>query len=141
MARHKHQFGPVSVEWKGLWKSSRQDFDVSQEAYVLASELLNELIQRMDSSSYIRGDFFGDRTLYLEVQGAHKVTTRMLNTLQEWLKSHPMWRVVIPVGKHEDAFIVYWNTLFRGTKEIHSLSAQHERGKRGRTRDRGPHPR
>src|SRR6266511_188074 len=55
-------------------------------------------------------------------------------TLQGWLKSHPMWRVVIPVGKHEDAFIVYRNTLFRRTKEIHCVSAQHEPGKRGRTR-------
>lgn len=118
MRKKKYRFGPVSTEWKGFWKSSRADPDVAQEAYTLASEFLSTLISGFDGSPYVRGDFFGDRTLYLEAASISKVTSGLLKRVRHWLASHPQWRVVIPVGTHEEAFILYRNATFRGLEQL-----------------------
>ena len=114
----KYRTGPVSTEWKGPWKSCEDDPEVAGEAYEFASESLDTVVKAFDNSIYIRGDFFGDRTLYVEVESAGKVTEGLLKVIQNWLVRRSMWRVVIPVGRHEEAYTVYGRMIFRGTEEI-----------------------
>jgi hypothetical protein len=118
LTQKHYKYGPVSAAWKGAWKSAKKDPEVTEEAFRLASELLTQMLRGFEDAPYARGDFFGDRTLYVEVKDRSSVTAEILESLRKWLEIHPTWRVVIPVGKHEEPFIVYRDAIFHGLEEI-----------------------
>jgi hypothetical protein len=57
---------------------------------------------------YYRGDFFGDRTQYLEIKKAEALNEPLLTHLQQLLREWDGWRVVIPTpGIPGDAIMIY----------------------------------
>jgi hypothetical protein len=91
--------GTVSAsEWDGLWKSGAKDPDATEEEFEAANERLENALSPYVDILYARGDYFGDRTLYVEIITPEGLTKNVLTDLQKWLlrDENKIWRIVIP---------------------------------------------
>lgn len=119
---------PSAEESDGLWKARPSDPDVDSEAYNAATlsldaHLRNQFVLGATAKRgdlYLRGDFFGDRTQYLELLVPELIGVELIGSLQTWLRAYDSgtWRVVIPtyVEDAAGAIMVYPSVVRLGKR-------------------------
>ena len=129
---NKYVYGTPSAEESNLlWLSNSEEVTVDGNDYEKASfSLEKHLAKRYDLGSenrlgvcYVRGDFYGDRTQYLEVYDEQIITVEFLKYVQEWIASYEPggWRVVILTYSEEAAIMIY-ESCVRFNKELELMS-------------------
>jgi hypothetical protein len=114
----EYVYGTPSIEESNkLWKRSPHDSEIEWEEYEdAANSLLEHLRKRytvddgeVDGELYVRGDFFGDRTQYIELCKPEVFSKDFIEHLQLWLQEYEdgAWRILIPtyVGDAETPFV------------------------------------
>ena len=105
---------PSFEESNKLWKSSPNDSEIDWDEYeAAANSLVDHLRKRytidVDGDLYVRGDFFGDRTQYIELCKPEVFSKDFIEHLQLWLQVYEggAWRILIPtyVGDAETPFV------------------------------------
>ncbi len=95
---------PSAEESSKLWKRFPGEPGIDSEAYEAATiSLERHLAKRYalfgsQADLYLRGDFFGDRTQYVELYLPELIGPEFIAYLQNWLRSYEggAWRAVIP---------------------------------------------
>ncbi|RBP41196.1 hypothetical protein DES53_10725 [Roseimicrobium gellanilyticum] len=113
----RYVFGtPSAKESALLWLPAKDSSVPTGDEFEDACEFLEKKLRTYLRSTklrrdacYLRGDFWGDRTQYLEVDELRALTPSFFQTVSDWLKElEGQWRVAIP---HEllpgGAIIVY----------------------------------
>ena len=115
---------PSYEESNMLWKRHNTDNDVTGDEFEKSEVSLgSHLSKKMtlcagleEGDGYLRGDFFGDRTHYLELYYPELLTLNFVDYLQEWVKSYEegIWRIFIPTysGRNEEVIVIY-DTVIR----------------------------
>lgn len=113
---------PSLEEWKGRWKYSPTDQEVTDSEYdEVWSEFERRLADHGNTRSgpgqefYFRGDNYGDRTQYLEIRNVNRLTTTLLKSLQDWLREprFRQWRVMIVTYLGDEAAIMVYPSIIR----------------------------
>jgi hypothetical protein len=107
----EYVYGTPSLEESNkLWKRSPHDSEIEWEEYEAAANSLVEHLGRrytveVDGDLYVRGDFYGDRTQYIELCRAELFSRDFIEHLQLWLREYEdgAWRIVIPTYLGEAA--------------------------------------
>jgi len=118
---------PSYYEYRGLWKSSPADADVTpaeyQEVYLAFSKWLDDRIADWDPLAkmppcYFIGDFTYDRTQQMQFYDFGALTPQFVRSLQLLLqrREYVQWRIALGPGRPEDIIIVY----------PHAICASHE---------------
>jgi hypothetical protein len=120
MINRRRAYGTPSYEesnllWKRRWwerQATASEYHTALESFKnhLAGQV--RLMQGVaPGDAYVRGDFFGDRTHYLEICNPGILTEALLQHIQEWLRSygHKNWRVFIPTyaGRDQEVIVIY----------------------------------
>ena len=151
---------PSAEESSDLWKRFPEEPDTDHRAFGRAEASLERLLSKhyaiyglqSQGDCYLRGDFFGDRTVYLELYLPELLGPELIGRLQEWLRRHEKgaWRIVIPtyVDDAAGAIMVYPEIVRLGRKwENAPAEAYKELARLMRERDasgtyhKGPTPR
>lgn len=105
---------PSMEESNKLWKSSPNDSEIDWDEYEDAANSLVEHLRKrytigVDGDLYVRGDFFGDRTQYIELCKPEVFSKDFIEHLQLWLQEYEggKWRILVPtyVGDAETPFV------------------------------------
>ena len=119
----EYVFGTPSIEEsKSLWKRFPAESDVTGTEYEAAYVALENYLSRRYTlwrdgrgDLYVRGDFFGDRTQYVEVYLPELISHDFISYLQSWLHDydHGAWRIVIPTYVGDAATIMVYPDIVR----------------------------
>src|SRR5262245_43865264 len=114
---------PSAEESKRLWKRFPGEPDVTGDEYEAAYVDLEAHLARryricrsdVRGDLYVRGDFFGDRTQYLELYLPELISHDFIAYLQAWLRDYDggAWRIVIPTYVGDAATIMVYPDLVR----------------------------
>ena len=100
----------------GMAQPTGNDFE---QRSVALEEFLKKRGVLDPDSYYLRGDFFGDRTLFVIVNDAAACTERLMRTFQEWLEGNSDWRVALVLGTTPaESIVVYASEIVRGSKAV-----------------------
>jgi hypothetical protein len=120
----EYVYGTPSVEESdSLWKRFPGELDVTGDEYeAAANSLVQHLSKRytlysydVDGDLYVRGDFFGDRTQYVELYLPELISAAFISYLQSWLRAYDAgaWRIVIPTYVGDAATIMIYPDVVR----------------------------
>lgn len=132
------RFGELNLaEWRGRWKSSPSDSDCTGEEYDRIESEFSKLLSRLGKAGsdegcdfYSRGDFLGDRTLYLELVNHRVLEWELVGALESWLSRPDLrtWRVLIVTYAGDEATpvvypggVVLGPTIGSGAEGIESV--------------------
>ena len=111
----EYVYGTPSMEESNkLWKSSPHDSEIEWDDYEAAANSLVEHLRKrytveVNGDLYVRGDFFGDRTQYVELCKPEVFSKDLIEHLQVWLREYEegRWRILVPtyVGDAETPFV------------------------------------
>jgi hypothetical protein len=129
---------PSYEESRKLWRRFPRDSDIESEEYEDAANSLTDHLKKRylifdydtDGDLYVRGDFFGDRTQYLEFYLPELISEDFFKYLQEWLCEYEngAWRILIPTYLSDAATImVYPNVVRLGREYEDDLPASYAR--------------
>lgn len=133
MKTKQHRCGTPSIdEWRGPWKSTPSDSDVTDQEYSKACVRFDESLSTIGKIGfgegydfYLRGDNFGDRTQYLEIINPRILTIPKLLGIQRILRlpQNSQWRFYIPtdLGDHS-GIMVYAQAISIGNP-THELTS------------------
>jgi hypothetical protein len=119
---------PSAEESNDLWKRSPEEPDTDLQGFLKAENSLQRHLAKYyavyglqsEGDLYLRGDFFGDRTVYLELYLPELLGLELITRLQAWLRRHEKgaWRIVIPTYVEEaaGAIMVYRDLVCLGRK-------------------------
>lgn len=120
----KYVYGtPSADESTNLWKRFPGESDVTGDEYeVAANSLVKHLSNRyrlfsysVDGDLYVRGDFVGDRTQYVELYLPELISADFISYFQSWLRAYEAgaWRIVIPTYVGDAATILIYPDVVR----------------------------
>ena len=119
---------PSCEESNNLWKRFPRDSDIEWEQYEDAANSLTDHLHKRyllydyetDGDLYVRGDFFGDRTQYIELYLPELISEDFFKYLQEWLCEYEngAWRIVIPTYVGDAATIMVYPNVVRLGREF-----------------------
>jgi hypothetical protein len=114
---------PSGEESDGLWKRFPGEPDVTDDEYEAAANSLAQHLSKkymlyrydVDGDLYVRGDFFGDRTQYVELYLPELISVDLISYLQSWLRDYEAgaWRIVIPTYVGDAATIIIYSDVVR----------------------------
>jgi hypothetical protein len=114
-----------------LWKRFDNEINVTSGEYEEAIDSLREFIWYWCPMSeglqkgycYIRGDYYRDRTLYVELYLPELLNINFLKYIQEWIINYSdevNWRILIPTYLTDaEAVLVYSDKISVGNKYKH----------------------
>lgn len=119
---------PSYEESNKLWKRFPRDSEIEWEDYEAAANSLTHHLQKRyqvfnydtDGDLYVRGDFFGDRTQYLEFYLPELISEEFFKYLQEWLCEYEngAWRILIVTYLSDAATIMVYPSVVRVGREF-----------------------
>jgi len=111
--KNAFKFGCLSFEeWSGLWKYSEDESDVDGNEYYNFCKDLDVWLRREFSSYpeefYLWGDFYGDRSVDVEIVNGEMLNEEFIEKLQQYLYANNNWRFKIPTYINSTSVIVVY---------------------------------